>query len=62
MAAPVTTGAVGTGKRDRIDTGRLNSSTGQPRSAAARRSARSGLTAVGCPTSESIGRSVTESL
>jgi hypothetical protein len=36
-------------------------STGQPRSAATRRSARSGLTTVGCPTASSSGRSVIES-
>jgi hypothetical protein len=43
--------------------GRLtNASTGQPRSRATRRSARSGLTACGWPTVSSIGRSVAESL
>src|SRR3954447_494232 len=60
-AAPVTTG-VGGPKRARIGTGRVNSRIGQSRSAAALRSARSGLTTGGWPTASSIGRSVIESL
>ena len=61
-AAQVTTGAGGTENRARMLTGRVNWSTGQPCSRAALRSPRSGLTAVGCPTADNIGRSVTESL
>ena len=68
-AAPTPTAVPTIGRRGarslaslaRIDTGRLNTSTGHSRSRAARRSARSGLTANGWPTASSIGRSVDES-
>jgi len=62
MAAPVMTGVGGAENRARMLTGRVNCSTGQPFSSAALRRARSGFTAVGCPTADSIGRSVIESL
>src|SRR5205823_1212191 len=65
MAVAASTGLGGTekvGMRRRSDTGRLNTSTGQPRLAASRRRARSGLTAYGWPTASSSGRSVLESL
>src|SRR5581483_10139917 len=61
-AAVVATAAVdGAGIRSRNDTGLENVSIGQPRAAASLRRARSGFTAVGCPTVSSIGRSVIES-
>src|SRR6185312_5271631 len=41
----------------RSETGFVNTSTGQSREPASLRSARSGLTAEGCPTASSIGRS-----
>jgi phosphoserine phosphatase len=51
----------GAGMRSRSGTGRVKVNTGESRWAASLRSARSGFTTVGWPTSASIGRSAIES-
>src|SRR5690606_7838329 len=64
-SAPPPTAAwrgAGRGTRSRRGTRRVKRRTSQPRRRAVRSSSRSGLTATGCPTASSIGRSVAESL